>query len=105
MPRQRLLDGGVPRFHIGVLKALINDKICGCFRGVSDDPVWRNRRLNEPRETVLESSGSYSIREHCRPKGGNRWVKLIVRPDGKVIGVAVVWEWRIADAKSRPEDC
>ncbi len=98
-----MLNRSVPRFHIRVLEVLINYKIGGCFSWIGNDPGRWNQRLNETGETFLESSGS-SIRKHRRAKGRNRRVELVIGPHGKVVGVAVVGEWRVANAESNAED-
>src|ERR1700747_161597 len=106
-PRQRPLDGRIPRFYIRVLEVGIHHKEVGKFecRGrrcagcAGDDPVRRNYRENEIGEAILESRNLPS-RKHCGIKGSKRWVEGVIGTHREVVRVAVVGKRRIADPES-----
>ena len=93
-----MLNGEVPGFDVGILEVRIDREICLCLEGVGDDAVIRYDRLNQVRESILES-GSLSAWQQRRAERSDRGIELIVRADGKVVCIAIVREGCEADAE------
>ena len=54
---------------------------------------------------MFESRRGYAVGKHSRTIGHDRGIEGDVGAHGEVVGVAIVREWRIADAKSGAQHC
>src|SRR5437868_7496130 len=102
MQRQRLLNCGIPGFHVRILEIWVHLKIVRRLGRIRNDPVRWNWRQNRCRETIFESS-RLPVRENRRSKAGDGRVECVIRAYRKIIGVTVVGKWSVAHSESDTE--
>jgi len=105
--RKRLLDGDVPGFDIGVVEGLRDDVVLLAVElrrgaGDGDDAVGRDSDGDRGREAALEGGGGAVAEQSGTVCGAD--LIAIVGADGVVVGVGVVGEWGVADAKATADD-
>ena len=99
-----LLDGEVPLNAVRILEVGIDYRVSGVLVRIRDDTVGGNRSQDGGRETLLEGRHG-AIGQDCGAITGDCRIIDVVLTDGVIVGVAVIRERGIADAKAGADNC
>src|SRR5215470_17924156 len=101
-----MLNRQVPGLHVRILEIRIYRKKRALYERRNrhrNYAVCWNHRLDEVGETILKGR-HLSIGKHGRVKRPDGRVKFVVRSHGEIVSIAVVWEWRVANAEAGADD-